>query len=171
MTTTRRETLALIGASAAALLTSGAGTAAFAQDATPTIHEIKMLNKATDDPKTIMVFEPNLIRAKIGDKIKFLATDKGHAANSIKDLIPAGAEPFKSAINEEFEYEFTADGAYAIQCTPHLTMGMVMLVLVGDVSGNLEAVKAGKYRGKAKDRFAEIFTAADALLAAEPAAG
>lgn len=171
MNTTRRETLAMIGASAAVLLTNGAGTAAFAQAATPTIHEVKMLNKATDDPKTIMVFEPNIIRAKVGDKIKFLAVDKGHAANSMKDLIPEGATGFKGAINEEVEYEFTTDGAYAIQCTPHLTMGMVMLALVGDVSGNLEAVKAGKYRGKAKERLTEIFTAADALLAAEPAAG
>lgn len=170
MNTTRRKALALIGAGGAIVLTNGM-SAAFAQEATPTVHEIKMLNKATDNPKTIMVFEPNLIRAKVGDKIKFVAVDKGHAANSMKDLIPVGAEPFKGAVNEEIEYEFTADGAYAVQCTPHLTMGMVMLVLVGDVSGNLEAVKAGKYRGKAKDRFAEIFTAADALLAAEPAAG
>jgi pseudoazurin len=173
MKLSRRDTLGLLGAGFGfAAVSGGAIPAARAQEAAgPVLHEIKMLNKSSSDPKEIMVFEPDLVRAMPGDRIKFLATDKSHSASTMKDLIPEGAEPFRSAINEELEYEFTVDGAYAIQCTPHMAMGMVMLVLVGDVSGNYDAVKEARQRGKAKDRFEDIFARADALLAAEAATG
>jgi hypothetical protein len=46
-------------------------------------------------------------------------------------------------------------------------MGMVGLILVGDVSGNYDAVKAVRQRGKAKAVYDDIFARADALLAAE----
>lgn len=36
---------------------------------------------------------------------------------------------------------FTTEGAYAIKCAPHLGIGMVALVVVGDAPANLDAVK------------------------------
>lgn len=173
MIITRRETLSLLSATAALTATSTVfASSATAQDATaPVTHEVVMLNKASDDPKKIMVFEPDLIRANIGDIVKFIPTDRGHSVNSMKDLIPAGAEELKSGINDEIEYKLTVEGAYAIQCTPHMAMGMVMLVLVGDVASNFETVKAERYRGEAKERFADIFVRADALLMTESTSG
>lgn len=166
MKLTRRSTIAAIGGAITVL-----ATRPLMAQATPVTHEVKMLNKATDGSKNIMVFEPNLVRAAPGDMIKLIPTDKSHSANSMKGLIPEGAEPIKTGMNEEVDVVLTVEGAYAIQCTPHLTMGMVLLVLVGDVSSNYAAVKEFKYRGKAKERLADIFTAADAILAAETAAG
>ena len=70
--------------------------------------EVRMLNKGA---KGTMVFEPDLIVAAPGDTIRFVPTDKGHNVETIKGMLPEGAEPFKSKFNEEFSVTFdTADG-------------------------------------------------------------
>lgn len=91
--------------------------------------EVKMLNgNATGG----MAFEPDFLSLKPGDKVKFLATQRGHNAATIKDFLPGGASPFKGKINQEIEVTFTEEGFYGIMCTPHYDMGMVMVVRVGD---------------------------------------
>lgn len=91
--------------------------------------EVKMLNgNATGG----MAFEPDFLSLKPGDTVKFLATQRGHNAATIKDFLPEGAAPFKGKINQEIEVTFTEEGFYGIMCTPHYDMGMVMIVRVGD---------------------------------------
>lgn len=91
--------------------------------------EVKMLNgNATGG----MAFEPDFLSLKPGDKVKFLATQRGHNAATIKDFLPAGVTPFKGRINQEIEVNFTEEGFYGIMCTPHYDMGMVMIVRVGE---------------------------------------
>lgn len=91
--------------------------------------EVKMLNgNATGG----MAFEPDFLSLKPGDTVKFLATQRGHNAATIKDFLPEGASPFKGKINQEIEVTFTEEGFYGIMCTPHYDMGMVMVVRVGD---------------------------------------
>ena len=46
--------------------------------------EVKMLNKGA---KGAMVFEPDFIKAAVGDTIKFVIVDKGHNAESIKGML------------------------------------------------------------------------------------
>lgn len=93
------------------------------------IFEVKMLNgNATGG----MAFEPDFLSLKPGDTVKFLATQRGHNAATIKDFLPEGATPFKGKINQEIEVTFTEEGFYGIMCTPHYDMGMVMVVRVGD---------------------------------------
>ena len=53
-------------------------------------------------------------------------------AASVPGLLPTGAEPFKSKLNQPYEQTFSVPGVYGIQCIPHLAMGMVMLIQVGD---------------------------------------
>ena len=50
--------------------------------------EVKMLNKGAEG---MMVFEPALIKVAPGDTVKFVATDKGHNAETIKGMLPDGA--------------------------------------------------------------------------------
>ena len=38
-----------------------------------------------------MVFEPALVKVAPGDTVKFVATDKGHNAETIKGMLPDGA--------------------------------------------------------------------------------
>lgn len=118
--------------------------------------EVKMLNKGSDGQA--MVFEPATVKAAIGDVITFVPVDKGHDAAAVKDMIPEGVADFKGKMNETVKVTVEKEGAYVIKCTPHLGMGMVALVIVGDAApANLEAVKNGKLPKKARDRLnAEI---------------
>ena len=126
--------------------------AAFATAVTPAVaanFDVQMLNKGEAG---IMVFEPAFVQLEPGDMVTFLATDKGHNAETIKGLIPEGAEPFKGKVNEEIVVTFDVPGVYAIKCLPHLAMGMVMAVAVGAEPANADAIKAAKLPKKAKER-------------------
>lgn len=118
--------------------------------------EVKMLNKGSDGQA--MVFEPATIKAAVGDVITFVPVDKGHDAAAVKEMIPEGAADFKGKMNEAVKVTVEKEGAYVIKCTPHLGMGMVALVVVGDAApANLDVVKNGKLPKKARDRLnAEI---------------
>ncbi len=103
--------------------------------------EVHMLNKGAEGA---MVFEPSYIKASPGDTITFIPVDKGHNVESIKDMIPAAAEKFKSKINENYVLSVTEPGAYFVKCTPHYAMGMVALIVVGDNPSNLEQIVSAK---------------------------
>lgn len=116
--------------------------------------EVHMLNKGEAGS---MVFEPAFVQIQPGDTVTFVPTDKGHNAETIKDMIPEGAETFKSKINETFTVAFDVPGVYGIKCTPHFAMGMVGMVLVGDDLANLDAVKAVKVPKKVGERFDAVY--------------
>ena len=115
-------------------------------------HMIQMLNKGE---KGAMVFQPNLVQAAPGDTIKFVPSDKSHNAETIKGMIPEGAEAFKGKMNEEFSVTLQQEGVYGIKCAPHYGMGMVALIVVGQPV-NADEAKAVKQSGKAKAAFAEL---------------
>lgn len=117
-----------------------------------TTHNVDMLNKHPDDKKNRNVFLPLVLTVEPGDTVVFLPTDKGHNSESIKGMIPEGAEPWKSKINKEHAVTFEKPGLYGYRCTPHAALGMVGLIIVrGDgMTDNLEAVKSVKQRGRAK---------------------
>jgi pseudoazurin len=114
------------------------------------MHEVQMLNKGEEGR---MVFEPAFLQIANGDTVKFIAAKKGHNAESVKGMLPDGADAFKGRINEEIEVTFDVDGLYGVKCKPHYSMGMVMTVAVGD---SVE-VPAGYFDGriprKARERF------------------
>lgn len=91
--------------------------------------QVKMLNRNATGP---MPFEPDYLHIAPGDTVKFLAVHNGHNAASIPGMAPQGAKPFTGRINEEIEVRFDVPGLYGVRCMPHYTMGMVMLVRVGD---------------------------------------
>ena len=140
--------LPLIAAAIALLSIAGAANAEE--------HVVQMLNKGE---KGSMVFQPAFVRAVPGDTIKFVPTDKSHNAESIKGMIPDGAEAFKGKPNAEIAVTVTQEGVYGVKCAPHYGMGMVALIVVGKPV-NLEAAQAVKQIGKAKPVFAELFAEA-----------
>lgn len=132
-------------------------TAALGGYAAAADFEIKMLNKGESGA---MVFEPASLKIAKGDTVTFVPTDKSHNAESVKDLIPEGAKPFKGKINEAIKVTFDVSGAYVVKCAPHVGMGMIALVVVDDAPANAEAVKTAKLPKKARDRLdAEIVAA------------
>lgn len=126
---------------------------ALSSPAFATDFEVQMLNKGEVGA---MVFEPAYIAAQPGDTVTFLPTTKGHNAQSIKGMLPEGVEKFKSKTSEEFTLTLDVEGLYGIKCTPHYTMGMVMLIQVG-MPVNLETFMAVKLKKKVKKRFAPLF--------------
>jgi pseudoazurin len=142
---TMKTLLTMLALGAAVTFAGAAGAAEF---------EVKMLNKGSDG--TAMVFEPDFVRAAPGDTINFVATDKGHSVETIKDMIPEGAEPFKTKLGEGISVKLDKEGVYGVKCAPHYGMGMVALIEVGNPV-NADAAKAVKQTGKAKTVFAELF--------------
>lgn len=115
-------------------------------------HQIQMLNKGE---KGAMVFQPDFIQASPGDTVTFVPIDKGHDAESIKGMIPEGAEAFKGKMNEQITVTLGKEGLYGVKCTPHYGMGMVALIVAG-TPVNLEEAKTIKHPGKAKKMFTEL---------------
>lgn len=106
-------------------------------------HQVQMLNKGMDGA---MVFEPSFLKIAPGDTVTFVPTDKSHNVETFKGLIPNGVAEFKSKPNEQYQARFDVAGAYVLKCTPHVGMGMVALIQVGDSPANLEAIKTQRCR-------------------------
>lgn len=116
------------------------------------VHEVEMYNRSENGP---MIYEPSYLRIAPGDSVRFVPTQPGHNAATIDSMIPEGATPFTSRINEDVTVTFDATGSYGIKCSPHLAMGMVMLIHVGDVG---ETVLPEGLPKKARERFEAILS-------------
>ena len=117
--------------------------------ATPALAEdmtIDMLNKREDGAK--MVYSEDIARIDVGDTITWVPTQKGHNVEFIAG--PDGWDaPKKSKLGKEYAYTFDTPGVYLYQCTPHKSMGMIALVVVGDGDND---VSGAKVRGKSKKK-------------------
>ncbi|AMB79670.1 pseudoazurin [Pseudomonas fragi] len=115
-------------------------------------HEVKMLTRSATAG---MVFEPDYLHIAPGDTVKFVATQTGHNAATLPGLLPGllpeGTQPFAGKINQQIEQTFTVPGLYGIQCVPHLAMGMVMLIQVGE-AGPQPAVLPATLPARALER-------------------
>jgi pseudoazurin len=117
-------------------------------------YDVQMLNKGADGKS--MVFEPAFLQIEVGDTVNFIATDKGHNAEVIKDMFPEGGTEFKGKINEEISVTFDVPGAYGYKCAPHFAMAMVGLIVVGEDPANLDAITNARGPAKVKEAFAEL---------------
>jgi pseudoazurin len=131
-------------------MTTAALTGLLCGTALAETHEVRMLNKGEAGS---MVFEPGTLRIAAGDSVKFLATDKGHNAESIPEMMPEGAQAFTGKINEEIEVTLDTAGVYGVRCKPHYAMGMVMTIAVGDADEVPESYFEGRIPPNAKKRF------------------
>ena len=90
-------------------------------------HEVKMLNNGAGG---MMIFEPAVLKASVGDTVKFVATDMAH--NSVSVFTPPGATPWKGAMNQEIVITIDKPGVYIYECTPHAMMAMVGVIQASD---------------------------------------
>ena len=110
--------------------------------------EIEMRTQLGDERR---VFSPKVSNIDINDTIIWKAVDKGHNIEFVS--IPEGAEMLKSKKSEDVEFKFTIPGVYLYQCSPHKTIGMIGLIIVGNDKSNLNKVKEVKMFGLSKDIF------------------
>ena len=116
---------------------------------------IDMLNVRSDGQS--MVYSEDVLKVEVGDTVVWKPKDKGHNVEFIigPDAI---ALPKKSRINQEFTYTFEKSGVYFYQCTPHKSMGMIAVIIVGDDLTNLDQVKSVRVFGKSKRKLEEILS-------------
>ena len=116
---------------------------------------IDMLNIRSDGQS--MVYSEDVLKVEVGDTVVWKPKDKGHNVEFI--IGPDAIElPKKSRINQEFTYTFEKSGVYFYQCTPHKSMGMIAVIIVGDDLTNLDQVKSVRVFGKSKRKLEEILS-------------
>ena len=100
--------------------------------------DVKMVN--ADASGQVMVFDPPFIKASVGDTVTFLPTDMLHNSQSVPGLIPSSANSWNGAMNEKITIELNTEGVYVYQCTPHIALGMIGVIQVGEAS-NIDDIK------------------------------
>ena len=112
---------------------------------------IEMLNKRG---KEKMLYGQDVAKIDVGQTITWTPDSKGHNVQFVS--VPEGVEKVKSKLSKEFSYTFEQEGAYLYVCTPHASMGMIGVVVVGESDVNLYEVLDYKFRGKSKKKFKKI---------------
>ncbi len=98
-------------------------------------------------------WQPLVTFAQPGDTVRFTGMT-GHDTQTIEGMFPAGAQGWKSKLGEEsFSISLEQEGAYVYKCAPHVSTGMVGVIVVGDarppanlaqLEANLQEVKVAK---------------------------
>ena len=110
---------------------------------------LEMLNKRDDGQK--MVYSEDVARVNVGDTVTWVPTSKGHNVEIV--AAPEGFDiPKKSKNNKEVSITFDVPGIYYYWCTPHKSMGMIGLVIVGDDVSNKDDIAKAKAMGKSKKK-------------------
>ena len=132
------------------LLTTLGLLAAIATPALAADTTVEMLNKRDDGAK--MVYSEDITRIDVGDTITWIPTAKGHNVEFIAG--PDGWKaPKKSKLSKEVAITFDTPGVYLYQCSPHKTMGMIAIVIVGELTQEgVDAIKGAKVKGKSKKK-------------------
>ena len=134
-------------------LAAAVGFGFFASQAYAGDVTIEMLNKRDDGEK--MVYSEDVSHIDIGDTIKWVPSSKGHNVHFIAGPDGWGL-PKKSKNNKEVAITFDTPGVYLYQCTPHKSMGMIALVVVGGDTSNKDAIAKAKTIGKSKKKLKKL---------------
>ena len=102
-------------------------------------HTVAMKNVGADGG--IMVFEPAVLRVNVGDTVHFEPTDPAHNSESVPGLTPADSVTWKGTMNEKISVTLDKEGVYVYQCTPHLPLAMVGVIVAGEPT-NLQQIQA-----------------------------
>ena len=112
---------------------------------------IEMLNKRG---KEKMLYGQDVAKIDVGQTITWTPDSKGPNVQFVS--VPEGVEKVKSKLSKEFSYTFEQEGVYLYVCTPHASMGMIGVVVVGESDVNLDEVLDYKFIGKSKKKFKKI---------------
>jgi len=121
---------------------------------TEPVAEIEKTPAPTEDstdvaPKQYIVkgvvtqWDPMVLFVQPGDQIVFKQMT-GHDSESLEGMIPEGGTHWKSKLGQEgFAITLEVPGVYLYKCNPHVSLGMIGAIVVGDPPPeNLPAVEA-----------------------------
>lgn len=92
---------------------------------------------------TLFYFEPSGLHVTPGDLVQFTFTTPDHTVtpyhpgHGFQRRVPENVPPFSSPIvnaGGAWFYRFEREGVYDLYCGPHHVLGMVMRIVVGDLS-------------------------------------
>ena len=113
--------------------------------------KIEMLNK--DAKGNQMVFSKEVVNVAVGDTVIWIPSSKGH---NVEMISSPNNMKFKSKNGKKAEITFDTPGVYFYLCTPHKSMGMIGLVVVGNDMSNIDEVKKAKARGRSKKKLQKL---------------
>ena len=89
-----------------------------------------------------MKFDPVVVFVKAGDTVMWTGLPTGsHDGVAIPGMVPEGAELFNEK-EEGATVTLDKEGAYVYACSPHLGLGMVGAIVVGDkMPTNMEQIQ------------------------------
>ena len=119
--------------------------------------QIQMLNYGDAGS---MVFEPSYVYAQVGDTVTFVPTQSGHNAKSY--VVPEQVKQWTSPLNETYKLTLSQEGIHLYYCPPHLMMGMIGVIQVGNAS-NIDVIEQ-KYP-RLRSKIALSPERADAIVA------
>jgi len=103
-------------------------------------HTVNMVTKGSDSQ--MMVMEPGYLKIAAGDTVNFVPSDATHNAQSVS--VPEGAELFLTPMGKDAKVTFSEQGVYIYKCIPHLAMGMIGVIQVGEAVNIDGAKKSAK---------------------------
>lgn len=151
MTYRSRPLLILVALTLALLVPPVPGKAGDEEGA---LHRVRML---TDSPNGRFRFNPEIVEADEGDRVRFVASSDLHASTAIPGMLPREVEPWYGEIGEDVEIGLERPGVYGFKCAAHYALGMVGLIVVGDATAQLDRAQAVKHPPLASEAFEELF--------------
>jgi len=94
-------------------------------------------------------YSVEVAKIDVGDTITWLPKFKGH---NVEVVASPNELKFKSKNNKETSLTFDTPGIYYYWCTPHKSMGMIGLVVVGGDTSNKDDIAKAKALGKSKKK-------------------
>ena len=94
-------------------------------------------------------YSVEVAKIDVGDTITWLPKFKGH---NVEIVASPNELKFKSKNNKETSLTFDTPGIYYYWCTPHKSMGMIGLVVVGGDTENKDVIVKAKALGKSKKK-------------------
>lgn len=94
-------------------------------------------------------YSVEVAKIDVGDTITWLPKFKGH---NVEIVASPNELKFKSKNNKETSLTFDTPGIYYYWCTPHKSMGMIGLVVVGGDTKNKDVIAKAKALGKSKKK-------------------
>jgi pseudoazurin len=125
----------------------------------PTEYTIEMWNQDPDDRQRRMVFSEELVTVAEGATVTWVATDRGHNVEFVYG--PDGVElPGKSKLGADYTFTFDTAGVYVYVCSPHVSMGMIGVVIVGEATAEqiAAAINDAKIRGAGKKKLEALLS-------------
>lgn len=112
-------------------------TGPVSQPPAPRTHVVQMVSDGQGH-----FFNPDRLRIQTGDRVKWVLQSGVHTSTAYhpqyfdKPLrIPEKAEPWHSGVlkvsGQSFEWKLDVEGVYNYYCTPHQSLGMVGIIVVG----------------------------------------